>query len=88
MKPQIIMMVIYAILNIWGLVEWTKGRSILSLWEVQQSIMCVDCGQVSRGYRLVRTKNYDRTKDVLPEFRCEKCSEKKTRELKARGIMI
>lgn len=57
------------------------------LWEVQEDIKCVDCGQVSRGYRLVKTTNYDRTNNKV-EFRCEKCSKIKTQELKERGIEI
>ena len=57
-------------------------------WEIKENIKCCDCGDICKGYRLVRTKNYDKTKDKNPEFRCEKCSEKKIRELKNRGIMI
>ncbi len=55
-------------------------------WEIKKEIACVDCGIVSRGFRLVRTKNYDRTKDKHPEFRCEDCSQKKLEELKERGV--
>lgn len=57
------------------------------IWEIQEDIKCVDCGQVARGYRLVKTNNYDRTKSIV-EFRCEKCSEIKSKELKSRGIKI
>jgi hypothetical protein len=57
-------------------------------WEVRENIKCVDCGRITRGYRLVKTKNYDRTKDLRPEFRCEQCSQKKTRELRERGIDV
>jgi len=56
------------------------------LWQIQEEVKCVDCDEVCRGYRLVRTKNYDKMKDSKVEFRCEKCSEKKLRELKSRGI--
>jgi hypothetical protein len=48
----------------------------------------VDCGEIAKGYRLVRTKNYDKTKDKTPEFRCGVCSEIKLKELKTRGIII
>lgn len=57
-------------------------------WEIQQQIKCVDCGTISKGYRLVKAKNYDKTKDKSPEFRCERCSERKLEELKERGIEV
>lgn|GEM_PF-2151772 len=88
MKPQIIMMVIYAGLNIWGLIEWSKGRNILNpQWEVAENIICYDCKKpVFRGYRLVKAKNYDKTSSV-PEFRCEECSQKKYEKQKNEGII-
>ncbi len=58
------------------------------LWEVQEDITCVDCGQAARGYRLVKTNNYDRTHDKSPQYRCEKCSKNKLLELKKRGIKL
>ncbi|MDD2234975.1 MAG: hypothetical protein PHZ11_07690 [Desulfitobacteriaceae bacterium] len=58
------------------------------LWEVQEDIKCVDCGQLTRGYRLVKTNNYDRTHDKSPEFRCERCSRNKLQRLKDEGIEI
>jgi hypothetical protein len=58
------------------------------LWEVQEDIKCVDCGQLTRGYRLVKTNNYDRTHDKSPEFRCERCSRNKLQKLKDKGIDI
>ena len=57
-------------------------------WEVKDEIKCSDCQKVSRGYRLVRTKDYDRTGDKEPEFRCEECSKKKTQELRTRGVKV
>ncbi len=62
------------------------SQSLLTHWEVRDNITCVDCGKVARGYRLVRSGDYDRTHDPEPEFRCEKCSQKKADELKGRGI--
>jgi DNA-directed RNA polymerase subunit RPC12/RpoP len=56
-------------------------------WEVKENIRCVDCGRTARGYRLVRSKNYDKT-DAAPEFRCEVCSQKKTEDLRRQGIEI
>ena len=59
------------------------------LWEVQNNFKCFDCGKENcRCYRLVRAKNYDRLDDKEPEFRCESCSEKRTEELRKRGVKI
>jgi hypothetical protein len=55
-------------------------------WEVREEVRCADCSTIARGYRLVMTKNYDRTNDPEPEFRCEACSKKKSEELKRRGV--
>lgn len=63
-----------------------KQSVLFPLWEIQEGVKCADCGEISKGYRLVKTRNYDKLKDYLPEFRCERCSEKKLRELKSRGI--
>lgn len=63
-------------------------RRLDDQWEVRENITCVDCERVTRGYRLVKTRNYDRTKDPRPEFRCEECSQKKTRELRERGVDV
>jgi len=57
-------------------------------WEVRDNVACVDCGKVARGYRLVRTKNYDRSEDINPQFRCEECSIKKSESLKKGGVEI
>ncbi|OPY69698.1 MAG: hypothetical protein A4E62_01752 [Syntrophorhabdus sp. PtaU1.Bin002] len=57
-------------------------------WEVKDAVRCVDCGREARGYRVIRAKEYDRTRDIHPQFRCEACSEKKTEELRQRGIEI
>jgi len=56
-------------------------------WEVAEDIICVDCGKRSRGYRMVRAKGYDKTKDTTPEFRCEQCSTIKYNQLKAQGLV-
>jgi hypothetical protein len=58
------------------------------LWEVQEDIKCVDCGQLARGYRLVKSSKYDKTQDKSPEFRCEECSMKKLEKLKECGVKI
>jgi len=48
----------------------------------------VDCGRIARGYRLVKSGDYDKTHDHEPEFRCEECSKKKTEQLRERGVRI
>ncbi len=65
-----------------------KPTSRFSLWQVVENIKCIDCGKTDRGYRLVKSKNYDKTKDEFPEFRCESCSKQKTLDLSGRGIKI
>lgn len=57
-------------------------------WEVKDTIFCADCGKTARGYRIIRAKEYDKTRDSNPEFRCEECSKKKTEELRLKGIAI
>ncbi|MBN2443127.1 MAG: hypothetical protein JXJ04_17335 [Spirochaetales bacterium] len=48
------------------------------LWEINNNIICADCKkETSRGYRLVKTSNYDKTKDKNPQFRCHECSRAK-----------
>jgi len=64
------------------------SQSLAAQWEVRDNISCVDCGRIARGYRLVRSGDYDRTHDHEPEFRCEECSKKKAEELKVRGVKI
>jgi hypothetical protein len=59
-----------------------------STWHIKENIICVDCGEKApRGYRLVKSANYDRTKGKS-EYRCEKCSIKKAEELKQKGIEL
>lgn len=62
--------------------------SLSPQWEIREEVICTDCGDIAKGFRLVRTRNYDRTKDRNPEFRCEKCSQRKLQELKDRGVML
>lgn len=56
-------------------------------WEVAENIRCHDCEQpVSRGYRLVKARNYDRT-TATPEFRCEQCSQTKLETQRSLGVV-
>ena len=63
------------------------SKSLSSQWEVRENVKCTDCGKIARGYRLVKTKNYDRTNSI-PHFRCETCSKKKSEQLKKQGVLI
>ena len=63
------------------------SRLLQAQWEVQDNVQCCDCGRIARGYRLVKTRNYDRTRST-PMFRCEPCSEKKTEELRKLGVHV
>lgn len=62
------------------------SQSLATQWDVRESINCVDCGRVARGYRLVRSGDYDKSNDPVPEFRCEECSKKKAEALRSKGI--
>lgn len=64
------------------------SKTLASSWEVKENVRCADCGKLCRGYRLVKTDNYDRTKDRYPEFRCEEHSQKKAKQLKRKGIKV
>jgi len=65
------------------------GKTVPIFWEVKENIVCADCNKkVVRGYRIVKAIDYDRTKDALPEFRCENCSIKKTQALRERGVEV
>ena len=71
----------------WGDRFIFTSKIISPQWEVAEGITCYDCETpVHRGYRLVRAKNYDKTTSA-PEFRCEKCSLKKSRKQKAAGVL-
>ena len=58
------------------------------IWEVKTQSICADCGKVTRTYRLVLARNYDRRTDPEPEYRCEECSKKKSESLRKSGVVI
>lgn len=59
-----------------------------SIWHIKEDILCPDCNHfVDRGYRLVKSINYNKLKGNS-EYRCEKCSIKKAKELKDKGIEL
>ena len=64
------------------------SQALAAQWEVKERIACVDCGRITRGYRLVKSANYDRSHDTKPKFRCEECSTRKAREMKEKGIKV
>jgi hypothetical protein len=64
------------------------SKSLSSQWEVRDNIKCSDCGKIARGYRLVKSSNYDKTNDNAPKFRCEECSQKKSEVLRKQGIKV
>ena len=64
------------------------SQSLAAQWEVKENIRCVDCGTIARGYRLVRSGDYDKSTDPAPEFRCEACSKKKAEVLKDKGVRV
>ena len=64
------------------------SKTLAASWEVKDNVRCADCGKLCRGYRLVKTANYDRVKDINPEFRCELHSKKKSTKLRRKGVRI
>lgn len=69
--------------------KWIFKETFLApLWEIKENIKCIDCGKICKGFRLVKSTNYDRLKDKEPEFRCEECSKNKLEELRQRGVKI
>jgi len=65
-----------------------KSDKLDAEWQVKEQMSCSDCGNRARGYRLVKSKNYDKSHDKHPKYRCERCSEIKTEELKKKGVYI
>lgn len=62
------------------------SQNLAAQWEIKDNIKCSDCGKTTRGYRLVRSSNYDKSDDKEPKFRCEDCSKKKSEDLNNHGI--
>jgi hypothetical protein len=57
----------------------------LEVWQVKEKGKCDKCGIETNLWRLVKTKDYDRTQ-AKPVFLCQKCSKEKLQQLKDRGI--
>lgn len=47
------------------------------MWEVARHTHCADCGTEMTGFRLVKARNYDKSSDPEPEFRCLACAANK-----------
>jgi len=65
-----------------------KVKYLNPLWEIKDNITCTDCGKMCKGYRLVKSENYDKLTDKNPKFRCSECSDKKIKELKKSGVIV
>ena len=65
-----------------------QSEKLDASWQVREKVVCADCKAVTRGYRLVKSKNYDRSRDKHPEFRCELCSTIKTKKMKEQGVYV
>jgi len=63
------------------------SRLLEAQWQVRENVICCDCHTIARGYRLVKTKDYDKTSSI-PKFRCEACSQKKTEQLIRAGVTV
>lgn len=58
----------------------------VEIWQIKEG-KCDKCGKNSPLWRLVKTKDYDRS-DSPPLFLCMSCSKEKTDELRAKGIPV
>lgn len=59
-----------------------SSKTLNDQWEVEEDVHCADCGKLCRGYRLVRSVDYDRSDDPHPEYRCEEHSKIKAKRVK------
>jgi len=59
------------------------SKSLDIQWEVKSNVECADCHKMGTGYRIaiVKSKDYDKSKDKNPEFRCTNCCRVKAGEL-------
>ncbi len=59
----------------------------VELWHHKERGVCDKCGQHERLWRLVRTREYDRS-SAPPVFLCPRCSREKLKELKKKGVVV
>ncbi|MCX5700874.1 MAG: hypothetical protein NTZ63_04975 [Candidatus Omnitrophica bacterium] len=58
----------------------------IEIWHIKEG-RCDKCQATSHLWRLVKTVNYDKSKEP-PIFLCMECSKKKTDSLRAKGILV
>lgn len=63
--------------------DFLSGAS--TIWESKENVDCFDCGDNTLGFRVVKGKDYDRTKDKNPQYRCPVCCMKKYQKLLQEG---
>ena len=51
------------------------------MWEIRDNVICADCGNHGRGYRITEWLDYNRKNDKNPQFRCETCKDIKMLEV-------
>lgn len=59
----------------------------VEVWSFKEKGFCDNCGKEDSLWRLVKAQNYDKSKSK-PVFLCTECSDKKTAELKKKGVKI
>lgn len=64
-----------------------NSEKLDTVWQVHENVACSECGKIARGYRLVKTEGYDKTKST-PQFRCEACSMRKSETMRIKGVRI
>jgi len=65
-----------------------RKKILVPWWEVRENIVCSQCGKpAARGYRLVKSKNYD-AESKKPVFLCETCSMQKSKQLHEKGFEV
>lgn len=59
--------------------------SAMEVWHIKDKGVCDKCGKQDSLWRLVKTKDYDRS-GSKPVYLCRRCSKEKIKELKSKGI--
>ena len=65
-----------------------QSDTLDSSWQIKEKVKCADCQNIARGYRLVKSKNYDKSHDKHPEFRCESCSTIKFNKMEMKDLSL
>lgn len=65
-----------------------RKKILVPWWEAKENILCGRCNKpAARGYRLVKSKNYN-AESKLPVFLCESCSLEKSEALRGKGVVL